>query len=176
MAIGIGISEEAIQKLIQDALAAQADTHRTELAALAARFQNSSASAAPTTLASPIASSTRSTVPRTRLNMGSPSLVYNGLGGTSTSAMSKAAVSRAFALALASSSSTSPQEDFYILLTMDQSKIEKALNEGTEDPVTESGLMASLTFFDEYNHRGGRIPGPHLAPNLVAGSGCAYSG
>ena len=38
-----GMTEEAIQKLIQDALAAQADTHRTELAALAARFQNSSA-------------------------------------------------------------------------------------------------------------------------------------
>ena len=78
-----GITEDVIQKLIQDALAAQADTHRTELAALAARFQNFSASAAPTTPASPTASSTRSTVPRTRLNMGSPSLVYNGLGGTS---------------------------------------------------------------------------------------------
>jgi len=51
MATG-SITEEAIQKLIQDALAAQADTHRTELAALSARFQNSSASAAPTTPAS----------------------------------------------------------------------------------------------------------------------------
>ena len=110
-----GITEEAIQILIQDALAAQADNHRTELAALAARFQNSSASAVPTTPASPTASSTRSTVPRTHLNMGSPSLVYNGLGGTSTSALSKAAVGQASALASASSSLTSTQEDFYNL-------------------------------------------------------------
>ena len=114
-----GITEEAIQILIQDALAAQADNHRTELAALAARFQNSSAFAVPTTpaspTASPTASSTRSTVPRTHLNMGSPSLVYNGLGGTSTSALSKAAVGQASALASASSSLTSTQEDFYNL-------------------------------------------------------------
>jgi len=97
-----GITEEVIQKFIQDASAAQAATHRTELAALTAP------TTAPTTPASPTASSTRSTVPRTRLNMGSPSLVYNGLGGTSTSAMSNAAVGRASALASASSSSTSP--------------------------------------------------------------------
>ena len=63
MATASGITEDAIQKLIQDALAAQAYIHRTELPALAARFQNSSASAAPTTPASPTASSTRSTVP-----------------------------------------------------------------------------------------------------------------
>jgi len=126
------------------------------LAAQAAHYQTSSA--VPSSPASPLNSSTRSTVPRgIRLNMGSPSSVlYNGLGGTSTSAMSKAAVGRASALASASSSSTSPQEDFYKLLTMDQSKIEKSLKERTEDPVTESRLMASLTFFDEYNHRGGR--------------------
>ena len=38
MATGItGITAEAIQKTIQDALAAQAEIHRTELAALAAR-------------------------------------------------------------------------------------------------------------------------------------------
>ena len=104
-------------------MAAQADTHRTELAALAARFQKFSTSAAPTTPASQTASSTRSTVPRIRLNMGSPSLVYNGLGGTSTSALSKAAVDRA------SSSLASTQEDLYKLLTMDQSKNEKSLNE-----------------------------------------------
>ena len=118
-------------------MAAQADFHRTELAALAARLQNSPASAVPTLPASPTNSSTRSTVPRTRLNMGSPSVLYNGLGGTSTSAMSKA-VGRASALASASSSSTSTQEDFYKLLTMDQSKIEKSLNEREEDPVTDS--------------------------------------
>ena len=47
-----GITAEAIQQMIQDALAAQAATHRTELAALTARFQSSSASAAPTTPAS----------------------------------------------------------------------------------------------------------------------------
>ena len=57
----------------------------------------------------------------------------------------------------ASSSSTATQEDFYKLLTiMDQSKIEKSLNEREETPVTDSGLVASLKFFDDYNHRGGR--------------------
>ena len=89
--------------------------------------------------------------------MGSPSSVlYNGLGGTSKSTLSKAAVGRASALASASSSSTSTQEDFYKLLTMDQSKIEKSLNERDDDPVTDSGLVASLKFFDDYNHKGGR--------------------
>ena len=39
---------------------------------------------------------------------------------------------------------------------MDQSKIEKSLNEREEDPATDSGLVASLKFFDDYNHRGGR--------------------
>ena len=58
-------------------------------------------------------------------------------------------------MASASSSSTSTQEDFYKLLTMDQSKIEKSLNEREEDPVTDSGLVA---FFDDYNYRGGRRP------------------
>ena len=38
----------------------------------------------------------------------------------------------------------------------DQTKIEKYLNEREEDPVTDSGLVASLKFFDNYNHRGGR--------------------
>jgi len=106
-----GITEEAIlQKSIQDALVAQADTHRTELATLAARFQNSSASAVPTPPAYPTASSTRSKVPRTRLHMGSPSLVYNGLGGTSTSLISQAAVHRHTS---AVPVSTSTPEDFY---------------------------------------------------------------
>ena len=109
-AMATGITEEDIQKLIQDALAAQAYIHRTELPALAARFQNSSASAAPTTPAYPAATSTRSTVPRTRLNMGSPSLIYNGLGGTSTSAISQAAVHRHTS---AVPVSTSTPEDFY---------------------------------------------------------------
>ena len=60
-------------------------------------------------------------------------------------------------MASVSSSSTSTQdEDFYKLLTMDQSKIEKSLNEREEDSVTDSGLVASLKFFDDYNHRGGR--------------------
>ena len=122
-----GITAEAIQQMIQEALAAQAEVHRKELAAQAAHFQTSSA--VPTTPASPTTSSTRSTVPRgTCLNMGSPSSVlYNGLGGTSTSALSKAAVDRASALASASPSSASTQEDLYKLLTMDQSKIEKSL-------------------------------------------------
>ena len=79
-----GITEGAIRKLIHDALAVQADINRTELAALAARLPTSPASAAHTTPASPTHSSTRSTVPRTRLLMGSPSVLYNGLGGTST--------------------------------------------------------------------------------------------
>ena len=38
---------------------------------------------------------------------------------------------------------------------MDQTKIEKSLHEREEDPVTDSGLVASLKFFDDYNHRGG---------------------
>ena len=95
---------------------------------LAARFQNSSASAsaAPTTpAASPTASSTRSTVPRNRLNMGSSSLVYNRLGGTSTSAISQAAVHRHTS---AVPVSTSTPEDFYkLVFSMDQTKIEKSL-------------------------------------------------
>ena len=77
-----------------------------------------------------------------------------------TSAMSKAAVSRASALSStstsSSSSSTCAQEDFYKTFSMDQTKIEKSLNEREEDPVTDSGLVASLKFFDDYNHRGGR--------------------
>ena len=151
-----GITAEAIQQMIQEALAAQAEAHRKELAAQAAHFQTSSA--VPTPPSSPTNSSTRSTVPRgIRLNMGSPSSVlYNGLGGTSTSAMSQAAVGPASALASASSSSVSTQEDFYKLLTLDLSKNEKSLNERNEDPVTDSGLVTSLKFFDEYNHLGGR--------------------
>ena len=70
--------------------------------------------------------------------------------------MSKAVVGRASALASASSSSTSTQEDFYKTFSMDQTKIEKSLNEQDEAPVTDSGLVASLKFFDDYNHRGGR--------------------
>ena len=124
--------------MIQAALTAQAEAHRKELAAQAARFQTSSA--VPTPPASPTNSSTRSTVPRTRLNMGSPSSVlYNGLGGTSTSALSKAVVGRVSALASASSSSISTQEDLYKLLTMDQSKIEKSLNERDDISVSCCG-------------------------------------
>ena len=70
--------------------------------------------------------------------------------------MSKAAVGRASALASASFSSTSVQEDFYTTFSMDQTQIEKSLNKRDEDPVTDSGLVASLKFFDDYNHRGGR--------------------
>ena len=97
--------------ILEEALAAQAEAHRKELAAQAARFQTSSA--VPTPPVSPTNSSTRSTVPRgTRLNMGSPSSVlYNGLGGTSTLVLSQAAVGRASALASAASSSASTQED-----------------------------------------------------------------
>ena len=87
-----GVTAEAIQNMIQDALATQAEVHRTELAALAAHFQNSPALAVRTPPASP-RSSTRSTAKRTTLDMSS-SLVYNGLGGTSTSAISQAAVYR----------------------------------------------------------------------------------
>ena len=83
-----GITEEAIQKLIHDALAAQADTHSKELAETlaeqAARFRTSSASAAPA------------------------------------------------------------QEDFYATFARDQTKIEQSLIERDEDPVTDSGLLASL--------------------------------
>ena len=39
---------------------------------------------------------------------------------------------------------------------MDQPKIEKFLSERDDDPVTDSGLVASLKFFDDYNHKGGR--------------------
>ena len=76
----------------QDAVAAAllavqaAATYRQDMDAQAARLQRSASSAAHTTpVASPTVSSTRSTVPRTRLNMSSPSLVVNALGGTSTS-------------------------------------------------------------------------------------------
>ena len=84
--------------------------------------------------------------------MSSPSLVYNRLGGTSTSVLSQAAVGRASA----SSSSVSSPEDLYKLLTLDQSKNKRSFTERKEDPVTESGLVSSLKFFDEYNHLGGR--------------------
>jgi len=156
-----GITAEAINQMIQEALATQAEAHNKELAEKlaeqAARFRTSSASAAHTTpVASPTVSSTRSTVPRTRLNMSSPSLVFNGLGGTSTSAMATAAVNRASALASASSSSNPAQEDFYATFARDQTKIEQSLIERDEDPVTDSGLLASLKFFDSYNHKGGR--------------------
>ena len=148
--------------MIQTTLAAQAEVYAKEsadrerilLADFEVRLQHATA-VNHTPPASPN-SSTRSTIPKICLNMGSPSILYNGLGGTSTSALSKAAVGRASAVASASSSSTSTQENFYKILTMDQSKIEKALNEREEDPVTDSRLVASLKFFDDYNHRGGR--------------------
>ena len=148
--------------MIQEALATQAEAHNKELAEKlaeqAARFRTSSASAAHTTpvACSPTVSSTRSTVPRTRLNMSSPSLVFNGLGGTSTSAMATAAVNRASVLASASSSSNPAQEDFYATFARDQTKIEQSLIERDKDPVTDSELLASLKFFDGYNHKGGR--------------------
>ena len=79
MATG-SITAEAINQMIQEALATQAEAHKKELAEKlaeqAARFRTSSASAAHTTpVASPTVSSTRLTVPRTRLYMTSPSLV-----------------------------------------------------------------------------------------------------
>ena len=150
-----GITAEAIQQMIQDALAAQAEIHRKELAALVARLQNSSA--VPTPPASPTNSSDRSSVKKgTRLNMGSPSLVFNDLGGTSTSEMATAAVARAFALATASSSSNLSQQNSYDSFARDQTKLEQSLIERKDDPVTDSGLLASLKFFDNYNHQGGR--------------------
>jgi hypothetical protein len=142
--------------MIQDALAAQAVIHRKELATQAARFQQASSSAVPTPPASPTISSTRSTVPRARLNMGSPSLVFNGLGGTSTSDMATAAVTRASVLAAASSSSNPSQQEFYDSFVRDQTKLELSLIERKDDEVTDSGLLASLKFFDSYNHQGGR--------------------
>ena len=156
------VTAEQVQEMIQTALAAQATIHQrdsdTREWALITEFETRllKATAINKTPPGSSTSSTRSTVPRTCLNMGSQSVLYNGLGGTSTSAMSNAAVGRASALASASSSSTSTQEEFYKLLTMDQSKIEKSLNEREEDPVTDSGLVASLKLFDDYNHRGGR--------------------
>ena len=77
-------------------------------------------------------------------------------------AISQAAAKLASTLASAtsasrsSSPSTSVEEDFYKTFSMDQTKIEKSLNEREEDPVTDSGLVASLKFFDDYNHRGRR--------------------
>ena len=141
-----GVTAEAIQLMIQEALAAQAEVHRKELATQAARFQTSSA--VPTPPASPTNSSTRSTVKGTRLNMGPPSLVFNGLGGTSTSEMATAAVARASALAAASSSSNPSQQDFFYdsFVARDQTKLELSLIERNDDPgvVTDSGLLASL--------------------------------
>ena len=154
-----GITAEAIQQMIQHALDTQAEAHKKDLAdqltAQAARFKASSSAAHATPVASPH-SSTRSTVPRTRLNMGSPSLVFNGLGGTSTSDMATAAVARASTLAAASSSSNLSQQDFYDSFARDQTKLEQSLIERKDDPVTDSGLLASLKFFDGYNHQGGR--------------------
>ena len=86
--------------------------------------------------------------------MSSPSLVFNALGGTSTSTMATAAATRASAPA--SSSSNPAQEEFYATFARDQTKIEQSLIERDEDPVTDSGLLASLKFFDGYNHKGGR--------------------
>ena len=114
--------------MIQTALAAQAEIYNKEsadrerilLADFEVRLRNATA-VNNTPPASPN-SSIRSTIPKICLNMGSP-ILYNGLGGTSTSAMTKAAVSRASTLASASSSSSSTQEGSYKLLTMDQSKI-----------------------------------------------------
>ena len=45
---------------------------------------------------------------------------------------------------------------------MDQTKIENSLNERDEDPFTDSGLVASLKFFDDYIHKGGRKSLPEL--------------
>ena len=73
-----GITAEAIQQMIQQALDTQAEAHRKELAAQAAHYQISSAVPSPAP-ASPPNSSTRSTVPRgIRLNMGSPSSTTTG--------------------------------------------------------------------------------------------------
>ena len=92
------INAERIQHMIQTALAAQgevykkesADRERTLLADFEVRLRHATAVTTPP--ASPNLS-TRSTVKRTTLDMGS-SLVYNGLGDTSTSAISQAAAHR----------------------------------------------------------------------------------
>jgi hypothetical protein len=70
--------------------------------------------------------------------------------------MATAAVARASALAAASSSSNPSQQDFYDSFARDQTKLELSLIERKDDPVTDSGLLASLKFFDGYNHKGGR--------------------
>jgi hypothetical protein len=70
--------------------------------------------------------------------------------------MATAAVARASALAAASSSSNLSQQDFYDSFARDQTKLEQSLIERKDDPVTDSGLLASLKFFDGYNHQGGR--------------------
>ena len=100
-----------------------------------------------------IASSTRSTIKRTTLDVDSSLLYKNGLGGTSTSAISQAAVNRH--TSAVPPSTTSAQEDFYKIFSMDQTKIERSILE-REEQVTDSGLVASLKFFDDYNHREGR--------------------
>ena len=39
---------------------------------------------------------------------------------------------------------------------MDQTKLEKHLNDRPKDPLTMPGLFASLKHFDDYNYHGGR--------------------
>ena len=148
------INVERTQQMIQTALAAQTEAYKTEfadrerilLADFDDRLRRATAVKAPPS--SPD-SSTRSTVKRTTLDMDS-SLVYNGLGGTSTSAISQAVVNRHTS---AVPPSTSAQEDFYKIFSMDQTKVERSLLEREENQVTDSGLVASLKFFDDYNHR-----------------------
>ena len=94
------INAERIQLMIQTALAAQVEVYAKESAdrerILLADFEvrlpqhDTAVNHTPPPPASPN-SSTRSTIPKICLNMGSPSILYNGLGGTSTSALSKAA-------------------------------------------------------------------------------------
>ena len=151
------INAKHIQQIIQTALAVQTEAHKKESAdredILFADFEDRlrRATAVKTPPASP-GSSTRSTVKRTTLDMGSL-LVYNGLGGSSTSAISQAAALRHTS---AASSSTSAQEEFYQIFSMDQTKLERSLLEREKSHVTDSGLVESLKFFDDYNHRGGR--------------------
>ena len=90
---------------------------------------------AATAVSTPPGSPTSSTSPvrRTSLLMGS-SVRYNGLGGTSTPAIYQAAAKRSSTLASAtsvssSSPSTSVEEDYYKTFSMDQTKIEKSLDE-----------------------------------------------
>ena len=130
------MTTEEIQEMIQEALIEEAKVHKKETkareTAMLEDFEDRLQAA--TAVSTPPGSHTSSTSPvrRTSLLMGS-SICYNGLGGTSTSAISQAATKRTSTLASAasassSSPSTSVEEDYYKTFSVDQTKIKESLN------------------------------------------------